>query len=1346
MLVPQLLMAATHQIAMNVRTVLSLNDGDDVELVGFPSYNWGYTRVFMGVNSGPFGELSGGFFVNDCGYELNGFYTQFDFRYSSSIRMTYYGPSADLPIQWWLGSGTPSAACVKSEETPEAEEVKNLIKTIVQEKFRNYSDIGASGSLYEFEGSSKTLKITDMPSDNFNTIKLTIRPLDNKDLDGYVYLGEKKLPLGGRETIVIQAPRYKDIFPFEVVHNNNAYRRVSISWTAEVGVPEVTDVASTQEDEGASVAVKYDFEKTPYTYKPLKISFNKSDFTDGKAPVVKKYAFNPDGPADEIGLSFSGTLYDISSNLKPGKRVTMAIPLDMDYDAEEDTLWFEHFIEEENTWVKVPVDSIVDGYAYFTVDHFCFGWLKKACKAVVKYTVKIGAGVLNVIPGVSKYVDKLANFLSDAVGAVIDGVINTYEWIREVFTDLVCFDWQHATEKIADKFVSATTFLVNNFIKSSGGWDLPQGFVNSQNWDPALVTELVNFRNKPLVGIDDQSINTILVTPAIYDLVDGDHTCLDISDGADKVSCLKWRVTKYNYDIYLADILLSNANLATPRFSFVFDYKSLSGTITDHDNGNQPYPASLLFNSDPGFLNDASQFVDGLQACGRLEKGYFPYLTTMSQMYDEIKDLDFQGACKAFFDRFSLKNMDVVGNTIDCAAAAMKARNMLSSHEKKLLAVSEAMTRASLLAWMDKNNFRPYSSLMLRNVYEGSKTWLSLIAPLMQNNNIPTKAYVSLALYEYVNYGTQEMLSKINLAFDKNYGFMGGYSEGAGYSQYIWDEATYIFAAMKDAYASKFQTVGFSHNFMLSADHMYNTSRPVQGLGNIPVEIDDGVTYVPDYRPWAKLTDDKKYLAMHALHGMSSGKVNPLVAFGVPAFTCGANECTDVVLNARMGRHPYLRSYFEDGVGVISFTNPVTKEVTSLSMIGESGNQFTLGQAHDQQDNLSFTLTSSLNGPIVQDRGYAGFGQRANLKYHRFIYHNVLAPLKDGVDLTDASLKGEVENIVDIDAQSDNRQMQYKDVKSRYNAFMDQNAGFIYQALFTFIDGSTFDAMSGNNIYNFRLEGGNAVTRVDKLVDIPANDPAVINSVENGYGVVAYTATLPYSKGGIQDDRTILYFGGSFWVIDQPNQAGMVWLANSPLNSWADVFSNRGGVFGTSSTEMDANNLVIYNGSCIHQEGPVRPGVCASNELANFEYGLYDASATTYVMNYNVMGQPFGKYTANCPAGTQCFISSDASVVRKVIVPAKNTRYEMCDALQNDCSLPYETDAIVVATHSNGQWEYQLINGSTYDMNNDGAQVIQVGGTTTLTAYTSYRSDGTSFGGRYQNTFQPAIPLLLLNH
>ena len=43
-----------------------------------------------------------------------------------------------------------------------------------------------------------------------------------------------------------------------------------------MGVPEVTDVAATQEDKGNSVAVEYAFEKTPYTYKSLKIEFNKA--------------------------------------------------------------------------------------------------------------------------------------------------------------------------------------------------------------------------------------------------------------------------------------------------------------------------------------------------------------------------------------------------------------------------------------------------------------------------------------------------------------------------------------------------------------------------------------------------------------------------------------------------------------------------------------------------------------------------------------------------------------------------------------------------------------------------------------------------------------------------------------------------------------------------------------------------------------------------------------------------------------------------------------------------------------------------------------------------------------
>ena len=1352
MLVPQLLMAATHQIAMNVRTVLSLNDGDDVELVGFPDYNWGYTRVFMGVNAGPFAELTGGFFVNDCGYDLSGFYTQFDFRYSSSIRMTYFGPSADLPIQWWLGTGAPEATCVKSEDTPEAEEVKNLIKILVSEKFKNYNDIGNQNASYVFEGVSKPLKITNMPSGDFNVIKFTIVPLDKKSLDGYMYFGDKKYKVNGDTTIISLAPRYKEILPFEL--SFDTYRKVKIKWQAIVDVPEVTDIADQIKNNGDSVSVEYSFEKTPYTHKSLKINFDKNAFTDGKAPTVKKYAFNPNGPADEIGMSFSGTLYDISANLKPGKRVTMALPLDMDYDSEEDTLWFEHFIEEENTWVKVPVDSIVDGYAYFTVDHFCFGWLKKACKTIVKYTVKIGAGVLNVIPGVRKYVDKLANYLADAVGSAIDGIINTYEWIREVLTDIICFDWESASEKIAEKFTDAATYLVETFIKTNSGWDLPDGFVNFQNWDAGLQNKLEAYRNLDFVGTDENSINIILSNENIEKVIDDDQTCKDIADADDRISCLKWRITKYNYDIYLADILLTQANIGTTRFKFEYDSKTLSGTVTDHyrkdaSNNDVKYPLSLLFNTDPGFLNDASSFVDGLQACGHLEKGLFPFLTTRSQMADKIRDLNFRGACKDLFNMFSLENIDVIGNTYDCGTAALKAKAMLTSHEKKLIAVSEAMTRASLLAWVDKNNFRPYSALMLKNVYDGSREWLSLIAPLMMNNNISTKAYVSLALYEFVHYGTQEMLAKLNHAFDINYGFNGGYSEGAGYSQYIWDEATYIFAAMKDAYASKSWTLNLSHNFMQSADHMFNTSRPVGALGNIPVEIDDGVTYKPDYRPWAKLKNDTKYLAMHQNYGMDNNKITTLVPFGVPNFTCNTNECSLANLQDRMGRDPYLWTYFEDGVGVISVKNPSTGEITSLSLIGESGNQFTLGQAHDQQDNLSITLTSSKDGPIIQDRGYAGFGQRPTVNFHRFIYHNVLAPLKDGVDLTDAAQKAIVENIVDIDAQSDNRSMEYSDIKNRYNAFMKEDAGYVYKAIFSFIDGSTIDAMSGGNIYNFRLEGGKAVKKVDKLVDIPTYDPTISNSTKNGYGAIAYTATLPYSKGSIEDDRTILYFGGSLWVIDQPNKTGMVWLANSPIAGWNSIADTYGvELFASSPSKIHEENLVVMNGSCIHQNGSVAPGVCDPkaelNNLTNYEYGLHDPLATTYVMQYNVMGSAFSKYTSDCPTETQCFMSTDGNVTRKVVVPAKNVKYDMCDALHNDCALPYETDAILIAIHLNGKWEYQLLNGKTYDKDNEGALIAIIGGTTSLTAYTAYRMDGSAFSGRYRNTYQPYIPLLLL--
>lgn len=193
---------------------------------------------------------------------------------------------------------------------------------------------------------------------------------------------------------------------------------------------------------------------------------------------------------------------------------------------------------------------------------------------------------------------------------------------------------------------------------------------------------------------------------------------------------------------------------------------------------------------------------------------------------------------------FVTEEFGIIADGLDCANFAKSDMPILDGHEGKLIAISEAMVRISLLAWLNKSNeFRDYTLLKYKVAYDGIRAWLELVGPLLNYNNIAIKAYASLALFEYIHYGTDE-----NFNIDEN--------------------------------------------FLKSPDYMLEFSRPVGGIGDdgkfhhyglIPVEVDDGVTYNPDYRVWAKLKDDPKYLAMTDKYGIENEKKkNPLLAFGYP--------------------------------------------------------------------------------------------------------------------------------------------------------------------------------------------------------------------------------------------------------------------------------------------------------------------------------------------------------------------------------------------------------------------------------------------------------------------------------
>lgn len=1358
---PVHLMAKTHFVPFNMRTTLNLSDGDEIVLSDIP-VDWGYNRVSIGVNSSPYAALSGVLIVNNCRFRLKDYYKEIKFYLTDSVKISYSGPDAALPVQWWLDYGFVPPECEDLDSIAGVQERSSFLETTVRaifkERLKNYSDIGPTNTSYIFKGVSGLFNVSSMPLWAFNIIKVKIEPVDGKKLDGYIYIGEKRVELGGYNSIVSIAPRYRDLFFFEIVFSS--YRKVKITWWAEHASPSQKTVDAKAKEKGDSVSVVYEFEGTPYTWRPLKISFNKNDFTDGNYPVVSKYAYYPNGPTDTIGFSMHGALYDISANVRPGKHITMALPLDMAYDPETDTLWFERFSEKENSWERVPIDSIVNGYAYFSVDHFCFGWLKKILKTVAKYVVKKTSGLLTYVPGANKYVDKLANYIGDFDVAVIDGVTKTYEWLREIVSDVYCFDWEEAGEEISDKFVDGYWYFLETFVLKGDDPSLPQGtLADAVRNDEKLVKRLESIRGEDLISLYDQTL---------FFNVDGIDDCSNLAP--DYVSsCKQWKVTKYNLDILLADFVLKNLGIRTPRFRFIYSSSSSMAFIVDEWRQIKvPTNVNLYIKNKDEILGDAAWLVNGLQTCFDIEEGLFPNLTNISRTLDKLTDLDFQGACKQVFDFYSLESLNsqlsTIGNVWDCGNLfyyKSKAKNMLQGHDKRLIAISEAMSRVSLLAWIDKNNFRPYSRGAFANIYEGTRTWLRLVAPLMQRNNIISKTLASLALYEFIHYGSGDNLAELNRALDIHYGTNGGYSEGTGYSGYIWDEVTYILSALKDAYEYKRLDMPVSERFMKSADYMASISSPVcsvvnkdsdtpkcNSVENLPVEIDDGLVYEPDYRPWAKLTGDSRYMALSDVYGMDSNKINPLVPFGIPDLQYNGKK-SPLPIPAR--KNPYVWNYFEDGIGLISITNPTTKETVSLSMIAESGNLRKLGQSHDQQDNLSITLTSSINGNIIHDRGYSGFSRRQSEKFHKFIYHNVLAPVKSDMGYSEGN--NVVENIADIAAQGDNRVLAYNDLLERYTFFSGDNPGFVYKLLLFWAgESNALDNYSGSNKYTFRLEGGSDAELEDTCVVIPDT-----LAFKKGDGAIAYTASLFYGQRlnplG-RDNRTILYFGGSLWVIDRPNKNGMVWLMNSPIgeiyeDSLVNVFGsynkivneNKIYLYGLSSESvLGLENFVVREFSRIPQNG--------RSDLENYTYGFHDEDAMTYVMQHPVIGDEFVKFSESCPANCQCFRKVFNGRTYLLVVPSKNQSFEICEILGDECSFgKKQTDAVLFATLTDEGWDWNTVDGDVYETHEyfeAGVGMGIRGGTTNRSGYAFRMKSGDAVEGKYKSPYLSAIPLLLL--
>ena len=420
-------------------------------------------------------------------------------------------------------------------------------------------------------------------------------------------------------------------------------------------------------------------------------------------------------------------------------------------------------------------------------------------------------------------------------------------------------------------------------------------------------------------------------------------------------------------------------------------------------------------------------------------------------------------------------------------------------------------------------------------------------------------------------------------------------------------------------------------------------------------------------------------------------------------------------------------------------------------MIAESGDLRKLGQSHDQQDNLSITLASSAHGNIIHDRGYPDFSRRQSEKFHKFIYHNVLAPVKSDMGYSEGN--NVVENIADIAAQGDNRVLAYNDLLERYTFFSGDNPGFVYKLLLFWAgESNALDNYSGSNKYTFRLEGGSDAELEDTCVVIPDT-----LAFKKGDGAIAYTASLFYGQRlnplG-RDNRTILYFGGSLWVIDRPNKNGMVWLMNSPIGEiYEDSLVN---VFGSYNKIVNENKIYLYGLSSESVLGLENFVVrefsrIPQNDrtlLENYTYGFLDEDAKSYVMQHPVIGNEFVKFSESCPANCQCFRKVFNGRTYLLVVPSKKTSFEICGTLGSECSFgEIRTDGILFASLKNEQWDWNIVDGDVYETSeyfNAGVGMKIRGGTTNRSVYAYRMKSGDSIEGKYKSPYLPAIPLLLL--
>ena len=311
---------------------------------------------------------------------------------------------------------------------------------------------------------------------------------------------------------------------------------------------------------------------------------------------------------------------------------------------------------------------------------------------------------------------------------------------------------------------------------------------------------------------------------------------------------------------------------------------------------------------------------------------------------------------------------------------------------------------------------------------------------------------------------------------------------------------------------------------------------------------------------------------------------------------------------------------------------------------------------------------------MIQDPGYSKFSLRSSTdKFHLYYDHNVLTTAI---------------------GQMDNEKIQYSELKKRVadfaNDFPSLEPSFLMGCFEYF---SEFD-------YSYSVEGGYSASVMDKKINEPAN------------GIIGYTATtdlIALLESGLSsvevfsNHRSIMYFGGYFWVIDRPDYKGLMWKANSPKENWDYIGVN---LYGSWDGKMNYSRFPeadndIENARILQNGNRSDYGLTDNGEyyLRNYKYTVTDADAKTYVMNYAIGDDSFAKESVDCPNDYQCFMNSDRTL--RVIVPPAGEDFKLCDALPyGECFGEARSSGITIFKKVNpGEWTTRwVLDGELYAM------------------------------------------------